>query len=80
MTIIAEYRELIAEIQCRIDSIQNACSNPPEVVTFKHGASTGNYCQQDDCYWTDFKCGLCEKQWREEGSAGSDRGTKVNEL
>lgn len=29
------------------------------------GADTGNWDKSQDCYWHDFKCPTCLKEWRE---------------
>lgn len=42
--------------------IQDNCQH--QKVEFKYGASTGNWCKDDDCYWKDYKCPDCNKQWR----------------
>lgn len=49
-----------------IASIQRMCEHPR--VKKEHKASTGNWCPQDDTYWTEFKCPDCYKQWHEDGS------------
>lgn len=42
--------------------IQDNCQH--QKAEFKYGASTGNWCKDDDCYWKDYKCHECNKQWR----------------
>lgn len=68
MSIIKEYREEIVALQTKIAKIQDKCNHPKEATTKKHGSNTGNYDPSADCYWTDFHCKLCDKQWTEDGS------------
>lgn len=60
MSIIKDLKKQITKLNAEISEIQ--------AVTKKHGASTGNYDPSADCYWTEFTCNLCEKQWTEDGS------------
>lgn len=71
--IIDNARRIIAEQQMLIAAIQENCSHPKEALTFKYGSNTGNWDPHDDCYWTDYECGLCEKRWSEEGSNSSPK-------
>ena len=68
MNIVDKIKDEIAELQLSIKNIQDECSHPESAVTKKHGSNTGNYCEADDCYWTDFECNLCGKRWQEDGS------------
>lgn len=44
-----------------LDEVQENC--PHENVDAQKGGNTGNYDQSADCYWTDFHCHDCDKQW-----------------
>lgn len=68
MNIIENFEKQIKELNKKIQNIQDACSHPEEVVTKKHSSSTENYDPSANCYWTDFYCKVCKKQWRLEGS------------
>lgn len=66
-------REAMEEALCelhavrgKIDSIRRSCKHPNVKKT--HKSSTGNYCPQDDVYWTEFKCPDCGSEWSEDGS------------
>jgi hypothetical protein len=62
--VIQHLKMQLAEIQAKIEQIQTECSHPESVRTRVPGSDTGNWCRQDDEYWYDHTCGLCEKQWR----------------
>lgn len=67
--IVAEVEKINRKIkkwQQLLTEVRAVCSHPNVIKT--HGANTGNWCPQDDCYWTDFKCPDCGKIWRLEGS------------
>lgn len=68
MGIIDKYKQQIKEITEIINRIQDECNHPSIVLTKTHGSNIGNYDPSADCYWTDFRCSLCEKEWTEEGS------------
>jgi hypothetical protein len=63
-----EARQEIEKAHLELQKIQNECSHPKEVLSKEHGSDTGNYDPSQDAYWTDFKCGVCGKQWTEDGS------------
>jgi len=44
-----------------IISLQVKCKHPTFVK--KNDGNTGNYCSQDDHYWTDFYCSTCDARW-----------------
>jgi len=69
VTIIAKLRAEIAERESKIHAIQAECSHPLAAVTEKKGANTGNYDPSSDCYWTDYHCDLCDKNWRVDHEA-----------
>ena len=58
----------IAALVSKIAEIQSLCSHPSPCVTKEHKANTGNYDPTQECFWTEFRCELCEKTWTEEGS------------
>lgn len=68
MSVVTELRAEIDKLTLRIKAIQAECSHPRACLDVSHRASTGNYDPTQDCYWTDFTCGLCQKFWTEEGS------------
>jgi len=53
----------VAELQGKILEIQAQCTHPEASLDSKHGADTGNYDPGADSYWTENKCGLCQKGW-----------------
>lgn len=61
-------RLALTRAQCDLLELQNECTHPKETVEKKYGSNTGNYDPHQDCYWTDFKCGICDKMWTENGS------------
>lgn len=63
--------ELQEEIRIRNEEIRNIrkeCCHPLSSLTKTHKADQGNYDPSQDCYWTEFDCGLCGEQWSEQGS------------
>ena len=68
MTVIQKAREIISEQYALIATIQEECNHPTACLTFKYGSDTGNWDRNEDSYWTDYTCTLCEKRWSEEGS------------
>jgi hypothetical protein len=56
----------IKELQAKIEKIQSECSHPESARKETRGSDTGNWCPQDNSYWIDVECGLCEKRWRED--------------
>ncbi len=56
----------IKKLEDQIRVIQEKCSHPEEAVDKKYRSNTGNYDPSADCYWIDFKCGLCHKFWTKD--------------
>lgn len=50
----------------RLKDARAACTHPNATKT--HHANTGNWCPQDDSYWTTFNCPDCGKIWNMDGS------------
>jgi len=65
---IVRLRTKIRKAQEEINAFQEACPHPPQNVRYQHGANTGNWCSDEDSYWTDYYCGKCGKWWMEDGS------------
>lgn len=51
----------------QIALIQKDCPHP--TLYKQYQSDTGNYCPQDDSYWTNFYCTTCGVRWREDGSS-----------
>ena len=43
------------------EKLQSKCTHPD--VLIKHRGDTGNYDRTADCYWIEYKCPDCGKQW-----------------
>ena len=56
------------EILAKLKELQNECPHPKKHVRIKHGSDLGNWHKQDDCYWTDYHCYVCDKRWSVDGS------------
>jgi hypothetical protein len=65
---VKELREQITKLQLQIKVIQDECSHPSLCVTKKHFSDTSNWVRNEDSYWTEFHCSLCDKHWQEDGS------------
>ena len=63
---ICEIEKQVGILSLRLKVIQNKCKHPNVEKT--HRSDTGNWCKLDDCYWTEFSCPDCKKQWMEDGS------------
>jgi len=66
MSVVHDIQEEIAELQRRLKRIQDECSHPKDCTIKKGASNTGNYCPQDDSYWYDCYCELCNKRWTED--------------
>jgi hypothetical protein len=54
---------------------QERCKHPTRHLEYTLKGSSGNYDPSNDCYWTVFHCGLCQKRWTEKGQDDL-RGTR----
>lgn len=61
-----EIRRQITLLKSHLTNLQSKCKH--KKATKIHKSDTGNWCPQDDCYWTEFDCPECGKRWTEEGS------------
>lgn len=43
--------------------LQDLCEHPAHATQIERGSNTGNYDPHADCYWTNYKCCLCDKYW-----------------
>lgn len=50
-----------AKIDREIRDIQEACPHPDAISVAR--SNTGNFDPSHDCYWTEFLCPHCGKQW-----------------
>lgn len=46
------------------------CPHPTQTLWVKNDSDTGNYCRQDDKYWVDIRCPVCDS-WFWGSSNGS---------
>lgn len=60
MNTIEQLKKEIKDRQNQIIEIQEQCSHPEACLTKVHKSNTGGY-DNDDRYWTEFTCSLCEK-------------------
>lgn len=56
----------IAKLLIAREKIVDECDHHD--VEKVHKANTGNWCEQDDRYWTEFTCNVCHKRWTRDGS------------
>ena len=80
---IERLRAFIDHAQDKIQEIQDACPHTDHL--FKMCSNTGNWCPQDDSYWTEVRCIDCEARLRfdqieDHEWARGKRGTKVRGL
>ena len=55
----------IKQLQEELKRHQDKCKHAKKYLIIKYGGSSGHYDPVDDYYWTDYKCALCKKGWRE---------------
>lgn len=65
-TFIAEHVAHISSHADAIRDLRNSC--PHNEVSKWHESDTGNWCPQDDRYWTNYRCEVCGKTWSQDGS------------
>lgn len=63
-SIIARIDAEIEELESRKRQIQSECVHPRSSTERQHKVGGEN----DNHYWTDLRCGLCDKRWIAEGS------------
>ena len=51
----------IKELQQLLLNHQDKCNH--KNASYKHGGNTGNLCEEDNTYWTTYKCPTCLKVW-----------------
>ena len=67
MTIAEEVKRVkddISGLYRLLVHIQNNC--PHEGLVGEYKGNTGNWDRNDDSYWVDFRCPVCEKFWTED--------------
>jgi len=65
MSVVDTIRAEICVLHEKIRIIQAECSHPQLCVTRVARADTGNWCADDDSYWYECSCSLCQKTWTE---------------
>lgn len=55
-------REKVAAGLALIAEAQAECKHPD--LEGEYGSNTGNWCEQDDCYWINLNCPTCGKRWQ----------------
>jgi len=63
---VTELHNDLSTIHKKIRGLQSECKHLD--YEYKYKGNTGNWCLNDDHYWTTFTCNICRKQWTEEGS------------
>ena len=53
-------------IKAKIKILQDQCTHPKEALWEKYQSNTGNYDPTCDCYWIEYRCGICDKFWTKE--------------
>lgn len=65
-TEVQRIKKKIKKWELRLKEAQATCKHQNASKT--HHANTGNWCPQDDSYWTTFNCPDCGKIWNMDGS------------
>ena len=68
---IAEHVDHISSHADAIRALRDSC--PHNDVDRQHHSDTGNWCPQDNAYWTECKCFVCGKTWTENYKDGYTR-------
>lgn len=66
---LSEYDKLKAsadEANTKLAAHVASCKHPKQYVTRVAGSNTGNWCPDDDSYWYDCTCSLCNSKWQED--------------
>lgn len=71
---IKRLQRLISKHTLAIDKIQKACPHPKETLVYENKSDTGNWCEQDDDYWAEYKCYECNRWWI--GNQGEHEGIR----
>jgi hypothetical protein len=64
-----KHDELKAEVSAanvKLAMLVTSCKHPKEYVKKLPKGNTGNWCPDDDHYWYDCTCELCESFWTED--------------
>ena len=64
MNRVEKLKNKIIDIQLKIEKFQSECPHKNETNIRK--GDTGNWCKQDDRYWTAHYCPDCQKSWETE--------------
>lgn len=59
---IIKLREIIANAQNHIQTIQDACEHPEGHLFYKACGSSGGW-DYDASYWYEWKCTYCDRKW-----------------
>ena len=65
MTIIEKLQLQRQQCQTKIKNIQSACTHPDDALTKVAKSDTGHWDwdRNDDSYWHEMHCHLCDKRW-----------------
>lgn len=69
MSRVNEIKKQIKKLYAELNQIQSECSHPKSYLIKEAKSSTGNYDPNDNQYWYDLHCNLCDKQWSEDQSS-----------
>ena len=58
--------------------LRDECPHPG--LTGNYNSNTGNWCPQDDAYWLELRCPLCEKYWTVQSTDPEYRTIKFTEF
>lgn len=60
---ISELNSIISKARHHIIQLRSNC--PHKEGYYVYGGDSGNWCPSDDCYWKNFTCLDCGKEWTE---------------
>ena len=65
MNRVDEIKNQISILKEELNQIQLECSHPKSCLKKVSHSSTGNFDPDDNRYWYNYHCSLCDKSWTE---------------
>jgi hypothetical protein len=73
---IQTVKAIIAAASETLDLMQSKCEHPPETLRKEYKGNTGDYDPNDNRYWVEFKCWLCNKYWTADSKTDEYRNRR----
>lgn len=70
---LVEYKSKLAKLKFEVELAEASykkalqeCTHPEDFLSKEAKANTGNLCEEDNSYWYEFHCRLCNQRWSED--------------